>query len=192
MNFIQIENEENKIYKIKYNKYLEWFFSDKKLLVSVSADYIIFQADNLQPLHKYVSNKFLSDNFINKFIYDLGSQILFLKDIKYAISCISLSDIIIINNNHYLFINPNNIHKEGDALSLSLKNIPISPDKIYIAPELEQKKIALPYSSSYYSLAKLILYIFDLNLDDIYYTSLYFFLKRCLLIDPTKRDFLFI
>ena len=51
MNFIQIENHEKKLYKIKYNKYLEWFFSDKKLLVSVSSKYIIFQADNLQPLH---------------------------------------------------------------------------------------------------------------------------------------------
>ena len=192
MNFIQIENLEKKLYKIKYNKYLEWFLSDKNLLISVSSKYIIFQADNLQPLHTYIGNKFLTELFINKFIYDLGSQILFLKDMKYVIPFFSLSDIIIINNNNFLFINPNNLFMEGHSLSFNEKDNPALPDKLFIAPELEKKNIPVSYACSYYSLAKLILYIFNFKLDSIYYTSIYFFLKRCLVIDPTKRDFLFI
>ena len=40
MNFIQIENLEKKLYKIKYNKYLECFLYDKNLLIYVYSKYI--------------------------------------------------------------------------------------------------------------------------------------------------------
>ena len=192
MDFINIENNKKKIYNVEYHNYLELFLSDKKLLLSLSSNTISFQANSIQSLDQYIKNKFLNNNYINNFIYDLGSQILFLKDNNIGILYFSLSDIIIINDTHFLFINPTKLFKKGNNSFLKEIEDPLTK---FISPELEKKDInisLLDYSTSYYSLAKLILYAFDLSLEKLYYTNIYFFLQRSLKTDPLKRDFLYI
>jgi len=197
MNFINIKNKEKKLYSINYNNYLEWFLADKNLLVSVSSDIITFRADSLVSMAKHVKTKFLTDDLLSKFVYDLGSQILYLKDNNIGIFYFDLNDIIIINSSDFLFINPNKLFKKGNTNSIQSeiweKNISEKLD--FMPPELKNKNInisLLQYSTAYYSLAKLILYVFDLVLDDIYFTSIYFFLHRCLEVDPKKRELLYL
>ena len=191
MDFIHIENLKKKIYTIQYNNYLEWFLSDKNLLVSVSSDKITFQIDSLLSLHDYIKTNFLNEKFLNKFIYDLGSQILFLKNDNIGISYFSLNDIIIINNTHFLFINPNKLFIKGD---ISNDHTPFVSEGNFISPELKKdiKLSSLHFSTAYYSLAKIVLHVFDFVLDQLYYTHVYFFLQRCLVSDPLKRDLLFV
>jgi len=196
MDFIHAENLEKKLYTINYNNYLEWFLSENNLVVSVNSDKIIFQVLSLISLDEYIKTNFLSENYLHKFIYDLGSQILFLKENNIGISYFSLSDIVIINDNHFLFINPSKLFKKGKEFKEGKEFNGQESLINFIPPELEEKNnlssVSLTYSSAYYSLAKLILHVFDFVLENLDYTSIYFFLKRCLEIDPLKRDFLFI
>lgn len=202
MEFITVENSEKNLYNIEYNiaynaynNYLQLFLDKNNLLHSFSSNKISFQANSLQSLDDYIKTQFLSEDNLKKFIYDLGSQILFLKENGIKIPYFSLGDIIIINHNNFLFINSKKLIKkgvEGDILS-RIEGIS-SVD--FIPPELLEKKDInishIHYSSAYYSLAKLILYVFDFILENLYYTNVYFFLNRCLKNDPLKRDFLYI
>jgi len=202
MEFITEENSEKKLYNIEYNiayiaynNYLQLFLDKNNLLHSFSSNKISFQANSLQSLDDYIKTQFLNEDNLKKFIYDLGSQILFLKENGIKIPYFSLGDIIIINHNNFLFINSKKLIKkrvEGDIIS-RIEGIS-SVD--FIPPELLEKKDInishIHYSSAYYSLAKLILYVFDFILENLYYTNVYFFLNRCLKDDPLKRDFLYI
>ena len=48
------------------------------------------------------------------------------------------------------------------------------------------------YTTSVFSLAKIILYIFDMKLETIESTKLFYFLKRCLKIKPEQRSILYV
>ena len=184
-----------------YYAYLKQFLlnvDDKfNLDVSITSSEIIFKAESVESLDKYNKEKFLKDKYINKFIYDLGSQIMFLKDNNIGILYFSLKDIIIINSNIFLFINPNKLFSISSKDSLQV----LSDDKggvDFIPPELLENTVESKTTwvrkevGSYYSLAKLILYVFNLVLDDLYYTKLYFFLNRCLESIPKNRKFLYL
>ena len=125
-----------------------------------------------------------------------------------------LDDIIVINDTHFLIVN----NKYITTLNEERKIIFYSPfSKPYFSsPELMELK-CLPakvdYNTCYYSLGALIVYFrgitlssfnpsfnpfldldLDLNLDkeSIFYTKLYWFLKRCLNDNPKKRTLLFL
>jgi len=208
MEFIKI-NAEKKKYTINYDyykhnnyyAYLKQFLSnvDTKLNldVSITSSEIIFKAESVESLDKYDKENFLKDEYIDKFIYDLGTQIMFLKDKNIGILYFSLKDIIIINSNIFLFINPNKLFSISSKDSLQV----LSGDKggvDFIPPELLENTVESKTTwvrkevGSYYSLAKLILYVFNLVLDDLYYTKLYFFLNRCLERIPKNRNFLYL
>ena len=127
MEFITEENSEKKLYNIEYNiayiaynNYLQLFLDKNNLLHSFSSNKISFQANSLQSLDDYIKTQFLNEDNLKKFIYDLGSQILFLKENGIKIPYFSLGDIIIINHNNFLFINSKKLIKkrvEGDIIS---------------------------------------------------------------------------
>jgi hypothetical protein len=108
MDFIKIENKTEKIYTIKnssLNNYLVNFLSENNLILTLTNDLITFQVDSLESFE----NKKLDALLLEKFIYDLGYQILYLKDEKLGIKYFSLDDLVIINGNTFLFINPNKL-----------------------------------------------------------------------------------
>ncbi len=208
MEFISLKNQDKKIYSIKNNgdngdnKYIINFLARNNILISVTNEFITFGVDTISVLQ----NK-LDDKFIKKFIYDIGSQILYLKEEKMAIKYFSLEDIIIINSDIFLFINPNKIFSLLDKKDIIFENSNksiksytygiidyslIKTDSQFIPPELTVQNSYLYYTSSYFSLAKLILYIFNMQLDTLYYTRLYYFLNRCLEPVPENRIFLYI
>ena len=63
---------------------------------------------------------------------------------------------------------------------------------IKLSIELKNKSKYVYFTGSFYSFAKLLLYFFDIDVEDIHYTSLYFFCKRCLEENPEDRVFLFV
>lgn len=201
MDFIKKNAEKKNIYTIDYNSYLEQFLSECGLVVSITSTEITFHADSVESLNDYVNTTFLNDKLLNSFIYDLGYQIFNLIDDDIGILYFSLEDIIIINSNHFLFINPNKLfsmHEKESYKSLSMDTTFRSKDKDFVPPELiknselSKTNYVRGYVGSYYSLGKIILFAFNLVLDDLYYTKLYFFLTRCLDPIPKNRVFLYL
>jgi len=205
MDFIKTK-EKNTYTIINNSKYIISFLSHHNLIVSTTDDSITITADSIESLQTFnKNNKNNTDFFINNFIFDIGCQILLLKESHIGIKHFSLSDIIILNNNIFLFINPNMLYKLLDkSLDKSLdKLLPqymhgtfsltsIDMTSIFLPPEFNNTKKYYYYTTSYYSFAKLLLHIFNIEIDDIENTSLYFFCKRCLIENPLDRTFNFI
>lgn len=203
MEFISLKNKEKKIYSISNNvnnKYIINFLARNKILISVTNEFITFGVDSIELLQNN-----LHDNLIKKFIYDMGSQILYLKEEKIGVKYFSIEDIVVINSNIFLFINPNKLFEllNKKHINLDKRSVNsytygiIDPSLIktenqFICPELKEKKMYIFYTSSFYSLAKLFLHVFNMELDSLYYTSLYYFLTRCLEPVPENRIFLYI
>ena len=196
-----IKKISEKKYTINYSEYLKQILLKSNLVISITSTEITFQADSIELLDTYIKNNYLKNKYIDKFIHDLGSQIMILKKENLGILYFSLKDIVIINSNHFLFINPNklfSIHNGDSQAAISTVNTYSSMDKVFVPPELHKNSDLSKTSwvrgdvGSYYSLAKVILYIFNLTLENLYYTKLYFFLTRCLEPIPNKRVFLYI
>jgi hypothetical protein len=206
-----IKTKEKKTYTIinnSNNKYIISFLSHYNLIVSITDDSITFTADSIESLQTFnKNNKNNTDFFINNFIFDIGCQLLLLKESHIGIKHFNLSDIIILNNNIFLFINPNMLYKLLDKSfdksldkllpqymhgTFSLNSIDMT--SIFLPPEFNNTdtKKYYYYTTSYYSFAKLLLHIFNIEIDDIENTSLYFFCKRCLIENPLDRTFNFI
>ena len=58
MDFIGFEEKNNNKYSIHYSKYLELFLADNNLLHTVSSNKIIFNANSLHSLDKYIKMSF--------------------------------------------------------------------------------------------------------------------------------------
>ena len=107
MEFITVKNKEKKLYTIPNNlnnKYLIQFLTLYHLTTSITDNIITFEADSIEVLKK---GAVLLDKFDTKFIYDIGCQLMFLKENRLGVKYISPTDIVIINSNIFLFINPN-------------------------------------------------------------------------------------
>ena len=202
MDFIKIENEKEKLCTIKntdFNGYLVNFLTENNLILTLTNDSITFQVDSLESFE----NKKLDTFLLEKFIYDLGYQILYLKDENLGISYFSLDDLVIINRDIFLFINPNKLFTLLNKKDIDIPKINsyqygvIEPDSInkhslFLPPELkEQKSKYIYYTCAFYSFAQILLHIFDFDLEKLYYTNVYFFCKRCLEDKPELRYFLY-
>ena len=193
---IKINNSDN-------NSYLEPFFREKGLLIRKNDNEIVIRVNNIISLENYINEgKFLKLDYLDNFIYDMGYQLLMMKKNNKSILNISISDIKIINEEHFLYLtNGNQLTLYNDFISIPpLKLQTELKDKRFLSPELikliEQKGnnyyTNIYYTNIYYSLSKIILYSFNINLESIYYSKPYFFLKRCLNENPLDRDFLYI
>ena len=129
-----IKEKTKKIYTIETNDtndYLKIFLQEKGLLVS--GDIISFGIDSISSL----ADAKLNDNYITKFIYDLGYQILYLKNNNLGIKYFDINDIIVINSNIFVFINPNKIFKLVDRKDEKLYRY----GKVYMKVRSEELRV---------------------------------------------------
>ena len=176
-----------------------------------------FNAESVMPLTTFInkqSNKKGTDyNIILHFIGNIGNQLTFLRNQGYSIPFFSLEDFIVIDNTIFSFMNDDKIFKIDDETKNITLDYPIQYNKnnSFIPPHVElgldDQPDKIPtdiyFSSIYYSLAQLCVYIFlrkhikdEEDYDKIsgpfIYTSLYWCLKRCLDKDENKRILLYV
>jgi len=168
---------------------------------------IIFTAENVKPLSTLLQKGKLTNQETIKMIHDLSKQIAYLETNLLAFIGYNIEDILVINYDTFFIINTSRLLKIDP--STNYINIYSPIEKPYFSsPELnELTKLPskIDYRASYYSLGALILfcstniYIFaELKEDDrdilkpIYYTKIYWFLRRCFHETDNKRILLFI
>ena len=214
LNSISVSKVKDNMYSITNNSDILSFFSLLKFPYideKKHTDIIYFKAHSVQTLSQYISKEnVLNYQTILSMLYTLGNQLLYLEKQNKGIPFFALEDILIINDNTFVFINIDKILPiENKELIL---NYPLSLKSLFIAPELD-KDLTIPlklyYTCSYYSLALLFIYClygtdyndflisiknndFENILNPIFSTKLYYFLKRCLEKDPQKRYFIYI
>jgi hypothetical protein len=170
---------------------------------------IIFTAENIKPLSSLLKEGKLTNQMAVKMTHDLSKQIAYLEGIFLAFYSYDLDDILVINNDifiiasikHLLKIEPDNCIYFYNPIG---KPYFTNPEVI----QLTKLPSKIDYRSSYYSLGALILfcltniYIFaeivekeeDLDhiLEPIYYTKLFWFIRRCFKEKSEERILLFI
>ena len=176
-----------------------------------------FNAQSVMPLKTFINkqgNKKGTDyNVILHFIGNIGNQLTFLRNNGYSIPFFSLEDFIVIDNTIFSFVNDDKIFKidsKNNYITLDYpiqynKNTSFIPPHIEIGLDDQPDKIPIDiyFSSIYYSLAQLCVYIFlrkqikdeeeyDKISGPFIYTSLYWCLKRCLDKDENKRILLYV
>ena len=176
-----------------------------------------FNAESVMPLTTFInkqSNKKGTDyNVILHFIGNIGNQLTFLRNQGYSIPFFSLEDFIVIDNTIFSFMNDDKIFKIDDETKYIKLDYPIQYNKNnsfippHVALSLDDEPDKIPmdiyFSSIYYSLAQLCVYIFlrkqikdeedyDKVSGPFIYTSLYWCLKRCLDKDENKRILLYV
>ena len=189
--------------------------SDTKLLSSifynddndgVEEEAISFTAETVKPLSTLLQKGRLTNQETIKMIHDLSKQIAYLEARLLAFYGYNLDDILVINEDTFFI-----------ASTKCMANIESTSKSIYFYNPIEQPYFSNPelneltklpanidYRSSYYSLGALILfcstniYIYSelkeivVSLSPIYYTKLYWFLKRCFNKNCKQRILLFI
>ena len=177
----------NDHYSINYNESINKFLNQLNIDTSVDNDKIIFRAESVRGLHHIDLSK------IEKFIYDLMEQMLLLKGANKGILFFSLSDILVLNGKNFVFVNANKIYYLFDD-KINLFNLSSYKNLQFISPEIENIKrfpVKIYFTCSYYSLALLILYVFKIKLENLYFSSPYYFLIRCLHKIPQERYLLY-
>ena len=192
-------------YIIPYDQSFIFLFQSYKIKHKRENEVIYFECDSIQTLNEFIDNngknKKLKYNDIVKLIYDTGILIKNLEEDKRGIFCFSLHDFIVINNNLFLFINPfklSNIYKNNLTLKIP---IDITENFINNDTNFSHLPITSNYKNSYYNFGLMIFYLLTgkiyskekINLlDEIYQTSLYFFILRCLNDNPKERYYIYI
>jgi len=155
-------------------------------------------AESIVPLREFLPMDY---NQVENMIRQIGLQLEVLS-LKYkkGILYLNVEDIIVID--HSLFFlrgleSSISIQKEELLITYPLKIE--KADEQFIAPELKQKMAekVLPFKTSltgvYYSLGKLSLYCLQLeDLETLKGSKMYYFLERCLKVEPAERYFLYI
>ena len=165
-----------------------------------------FTAETVKSLSTFLQKGRLTNQEAIKMIHDLSNQIAYLETRLLAFYGYNLDDILVINGDTFFI-----------ASTKCMTNIESTSKCIYFYNPIEQPYFSNPelneltklpakidYRSSYYSLGALILfcstniYIYselkeiDVSLSPIYYTKLYWFLKRCFHKKSENRILLFI
>jgi len=156
--------------------------------------------------HKGTQHKGMDYDEVEQLILHLGLQIMVLGTYNKGIFFLNLEDILVIDSKFFLLRNLKHVldieKKEQLLLSYPMKIT--KDDERFLAPELKASDKVLPFYASitvgYYSLAKMCMYCLDLRgyldlqadiLDPIKGSKMYFFLLRCLVVDPAERYFLY-
>ena len=179
--------------------------NEEKSEADKDQDSISFTAETVKPLSTFLKKGKLTNQETIKMIHDLSKQIAYLETNLLAFYGYDLDDILVINQDTFFIASIKCMKKIDKTKCIYFYN-PI--DIPYFSnPELnELTKLPakIDYRSSYYSLGALILfcstniYIFselketDTILLSIYYTKLYWFLKRCFHENCKQRMLLFI
>jgi len=185
--------------------------TDDNDLIGSNEQTINFTAENIKPLSTLLKEGKLTNRMAIKMAHDLSKQIAYLEGKLFAFYGYDLDDILVINNDIFIIACINHLLKIDPDNSIYFYT-PI--EKPYFSnPEiikLTKLPAKIDYRSGYYSLGALILfcltniYIFaelkeeeeNDNLDDIlepiYYTKMYWFIKRCFHEKGEERIILFI
>lgn len=191
--------------KILSNAFLSEAENNEQSIDRESSEAIMFTAQTVKPLSTLLQKGKLTNRQTVKMIHDLSNQIAYLETNMLAFFGYNLEDILVINEDIYFIANTKHLLRM-ESKHLYFNN-PI--EKPYFSnPELnELTKLPskIDYRASYYSLGALILfcatniYIFaELKEDNrdilkpIYYTKIYWFLRRCFIKDSKQRILLFI
>lgn len=171
---------------------------------------IVFTAEIVQPLSTFLKKGKLTNQETIKMIHDLSKQIAYLETKLLAFYGYNLDDILVINDDTFFIASTKcmaNIESKDSNGSKCIYFYNPIEQPYFSNPELnELTKLPakIDYRSSYYSLGALILfcstniYIYselkeiDVSLSPIYYTKLYWFLKRCFHKKSENRILLFI
>ena len=192
---IECETELNKILLYKN------LISSEKIKESDKA--ISLMVDNVESLEQYLKK---NDNKLEyHMVLKLAKDLVLVKENlnKYNLMFVNLdiNDIIVINEDIFMFINYNNIYNLLDDDSISIENI-LTRSEFNKKKEFIQESV--PYSINiktvYYNIGNLLFYcLFNKVYDDnklsiypIYHTKLYWFLERCLENDINNRVFLLV
>lgn len=155
---------------------------------------------------------------IHKIIYDISRQMQYLlekEEEKYVFIGFDPRHILVVNGNQFMYIDGCQLEKIDKEENILIKYPPKQYDFI-IAPELyeiTELPCKINYKCSYFSVGVLYLFIYKIietkngsKIDTVdreeikYYlnqlslngTKIYYFLKRCLKINPIERKILFI
>ena len=156
---------------------------------------------SLSSLKEYMKQVNFNNVTTNNLLRSLYQQLDFFRERKYSISFMDVSDIMVINNDKFLFCN-------ADKL-LDIKNEKILITQIYdktnifLPPEFitnDTIPFSVDYSSFYYSLGIMVLhclqqkdkklYSFEEILDCYKEYNFYFTISQFLNINPSKRKFI--
>ena len=165
---------------------------------------IFFTAESVQLLSEYLNTKSynkMSEPECAQLITNITSQIKYLEEHKYVLYGYDLNDILVISDNIFIAANSNYILPlENNTFTFSNPN-----NRPYFSnPELlELTKLPsiIHYKSSYYSLGVLITFCLlntyytselEVILKPIFYTKIYWFIKRCLNKKYEQRVLLYI
>lgn len=162
-------------------------------------------AESIVPLNVFLkkhSNGLNYDNCL-EMLYDLGNQMQSLERFYMGIPFFDLSDIIVVDNKHFFYLNDNKVYNFGNNKQIVVDQ----PHKKspFISPEMAQLNkipMKLNFKSGFYSLAAMISFCLTLQyitfdnkehlLAPIYTTTLYYALMRMLDEDPVNRFYLII
>ena len=165
----------------------EWTIKDNK---------IIIQSENGVTLNNFIKKHNFNYNDALQFVSCMGNLLASIVPYGKSFLFLSLDDITVIDNEWYIITNMDKLVNIIDDDNILL-DTPIEIKEKLIPPEIKNIN-TLPFitnvSCIYYSIALLTIYCMkiNLNLNEIYDTKLYFFLKRCLLNEPEDRYYILI
>uniref|UniRef100_A0A6C0E1U1 Protein kinase domain-containing protein n=1 Tax=viral metagenome TaxID=1070528 RepID=A0A6C0E1U1_9ZZZZ len=168
-----------------------------------------FQANKIQLLLDFLKNNRVSWEQCLLLIGFLSKQIQELEKRGYAIVGFNLQDVIMLDESVFLFVNNEYLFPFNNkyvTLVTPLKKPYFSSPEILQLTKIPAK---IHYKSCYYSLASLVVccflqeYVFKGNevkkdheletiLKPLFATKMYWFLKRCFVLNPENRQMLFI
>lgn len=172
-------------------------------------DCICFTAEKVEPLKDFLfkenNNAKLTNIQSIQLLKTITRQIKYLEGINYTFYGFNIDDILVINESKYIIVSSKHILpiQDNKIIFYYPFNIPyFSSPEIVKLTNLPSK---IDYRSCYYSLGALLIFCIlnknllvcsDKELDEflepIYDTNIYWFLKRCLHRDVTKRVLLLV
>lgn len=157
---------------------------------------IIIQSENGVTLNNFIKKHNFNYNDALQFVSCMGNLLASIVPYGKSFLFLSLDDITVIDNEWYIITNMDKLVNIIDDDNIIL-DTPIEIKEKLLPPEIKNIN-TLPFitnvSCIYYSIALLTIYCMKINpdLNEIYDTKLYFFLKRCLLNEPEDRYYILI
>ena len=156
---------------------------------------------SLSSLKEHMNQTIFNNVTTNNLLRSLYQQLDFFRERNYSISFMDVSDIMVLNNDKFLFCNTDKLLeiKNGKILITQIYD----KSNIFLPPEFitnDTIPFSIDYSSFYYSLGIMVLhclqqkdkklYSFEEILDYYKEYNFYFTISQCLNINPSKRKFI--
>jgi hypothetical protein len=188
----------NNVLKQSANNLLE----QEKVSTHIAGEILTIVTTNLKTLPEYLiyKNKLVEYDNACKLTSDLVYLETMLEKADMCICYYDFSDIVVVNESVFLFLNDMKVLNIDDDETISI-TFPIKETEPFIYPEIRRAKtlpIIVNYKASYYSLGLLVLKILLPEKKDmiilnekiqevLYPTRLYWFLMSVLKIEPEER-----